>query len=39
MNNKYFDKWDFQRALDSAEINPIEAKARFEEYFIWNSRI
>ena len=32
MLNKYFDKWDFQKSLDYAETNPLEAKARFEEY-------
>ena len=32
MNNKFFDKWEFDRALDIADLNPLESKLRFEEY-------
>jgi len=32
MENKHFDKWEFQKALDLMESDPIEANFRFEEY-------
>lgn len=32
MNNKYFDRWEFQQAFSLMETNPVEANLKFEEY-------
>lgn len=33
MEYKYFDKWEFKKAIDLINVNPIAAKEKFEEYF------
>ena len=32
MTNEYFDTWEFTRALDLINTNPVESKQLFEEY-------
>ena len=32
MEIKYFNKWEFQQALNLAETNPLEAKFKYEQY-------
>lgn len=32
MGNKYFDSWELQQILDITKTNPLEAKAKYEEY-------
>lgn len=33
MEYKYFDKWEFKDAIDLINVDPVGAKAKFEEYF------
>lgn len=32
MKNKYYDTWEFRKALSFAEDNPVKSKKQFEEY-------